>query len=159
APSLLLALVAWWIPMFAYHYPMLLVLHGVAGLCLGVYLPLTISLGLRSVHPQFWLAIMAAYSLRVSTGMDAGYGTSGFLLEEISWHWVYWPTAFVGPLIALLAWKAMPLAPVDRPQLQNADWGGMALFCTGLVLAFVGIESAERLGWSDSGLVVSALTG
>jgi len=159
APSLLLALVAWWIPMFAYHYPMLLVLHGVAGLCLGVYLPLTISLGLRSVHPQFWLAIMAAYSLRVSTGMDAGYGMSGFLVEEISWRWVYWSTGFVGPAIALLAWKAIPLTPIEHEQLRRADWGGMVLFCTGLVLVFIGIESAERLGWYDSGLVMSALLG
>lgn len=158
-PSLLLGLAAFLIPFFAYHYPVLLSLHGLAGLCLGIYLPLTMSLALRSVRPRLWLAVMAAYSLRVSTGMDAGYGTSGFLLEEFSWHWVYWPTAFVGPVIAFLAWKAMPLTPIDRDQLQNADWGGMALFCTGLVLAFVGIESAERLGWTDSGLVVSALLG
>lgn len=158
-PSLLLGLVAWWIPMFAHHYPMLLVLHGVAGLCLGVYLPLTISLGLRSVHPQFWLAIMAAYSLRVSTGMDAGYGMSGFLLEEISWQWVYWSSVLAGPAIALLAWKAIPLTPIEHKQLRQADWAGMVLFCTGLVLVFVGSESAERLGWHDSGLVMSALSG
>jgi DHA2 family multidrug resistance protein len=149
-PSLLLGLAAFLIPFFAHHYPVLLSLHGLAGLCLGIYLPLTMSLALRSLHPRLWLAVMAAYSLRVSTGMDAGYGTSGFLLEEFSWHWVYWPTAFVGPVIAFLAWKAMPLTPIDRDQLQNADWGGMA---------FVGIESAERLGWTDSGLVVSALLG
>lgn len=158
-PSLLLGLAAWLIPMFAHHYPMLLTLHGMAGLCLGIYLPLTISLALRSVHPQFWLVVMAAYSLRVSTGMDAGYGASGFLVEEISWHWVYWPTVVVGPAIAMLAWKAIPLAPIEHKQLRQADWAGMVLFCTGLVLVFIGIESAERLGWHDSGLVVSALMG
>lgn len=159
APSLLLGFVALLIPAFAHHYPMLMFLHATAGLCLGIYLPLTISLGLRSAHPRFWLAVMAAYSLRVSTGIDAGYGTSGFLVEGVGWHWVYWITAIAGPLIALLTWKAMPLTPVDRAQLKQADWGGMAVFCTGLVLCFIGIESAERLGWADSGLVVSALAG
>lgn len=159
APSLMLGLVALLIPLFAYHYPMLVTLHVMAGLCLGIYLPLTISLALRSVQPRFWLAVMAAYSLRVSTGMDAGYGASGFLVEEISWHWVYWSTAMVGPAIALLAWKAMPLTPVDASRLRQADWAGMTLFCAGLVLTFIGIESAERLGWSDSGLAMSALAG
>jgi DHA2 family multidrug resistance protein len=158
-PSLLLGLAALLIPMFAHHYPMLVALHGVAGLCLGVYLPMTMSLALRSLHPRWWLVAMAAYSLRVSTGLDAGYGTSGFLVEEVGWHWVYWPTALAGPAIALLAWKAMPMTPVDHARLRQADWAGMALFCTALVLIFVGIESGERLGWGDSGLVVSTLAG
>ena len=158
-PSLILGLAAFLIPLFAQNYPMLLSLHGLVGLCLGIYLPLTISLALRSVQPRLWLVVMAAYSLRVSAGMDAGYGTSGFLLEEISWRWVYWPTAVIAPVIAWLTWKAMPLMPVDRVQLKQVDWGGMALFCTGLVLVFIGVESGERLGWADSGLVVSSLLG
>lgn len=158
-PSVILGIAAGSIPLFMHHYPMLLGLHAVIGLCLGVYLPLTISLALRSVHPRFWLIVMAAYSLRVSTGMDGGMGVSAFLVEEISWHWLYWAAAMVAPLIALLAWKAIPLTPIDKDGLRQADWAGMALLCTGLVLAFVGLESAERLGWADSGLVVSAIAG
>lgn len=94
-PSLLLGLAAFLIPFFAHHYPVLLSLHGLAGLCLGIYLPLTMSLALRSVHPRLWLAVMAAYSLRVSTGMDAGYGTSGF----------YWRSSVgIGCIGPLLLW-------------------------------------------------------
>ncbi|MCP6280286.1 MFS transporter, partial [Klebsiella pneumoniae] len=92
--------------------------------------------------------VMAAYSLRVSTGMDAGYGTSGFLVEEIGWHWLYWPMALVGPIIAFLAWKALPLSSLDRTQLRQGDWAGIIMFCSALVLVFIGIDSAERLGWS-----------
>lgn len=159
APSLVLGLATFSIPVFAQNYPMLLILHSIAGLCLGIYLPLTVSLALRNLQPQFWLMVMAAYSLRVSTGMDAGVGVSGFFVEEISWHWIYWTTTIVAPLIALLSWKAIPLTPVDHEQWHRVDWGGMALFCSGLVLIFIGLESAERLGWWDSGLVVSALAG
>lgn len=158
-PSLVLGLATLLIPVLAQNYPMLLILHSVTGLCLGIYLPLTISLALRNLQPQFWLMVMAAYSLRVSTGMDAGVGISGFFVEEISWHWVYWAASIVAPLIALLAWKAIPLSPVDREKWHQVDWGGMGLFCSGLVLIFIGLESAERLGWWDSGLVVSALVG
>lgn len=159
APSLVLGLATLLIPVFAQHYPMLLILHSITGLCLGIYLPLTVSLALRNLQPQFWLMAMAAYSLRVSTGMDAGVGVSGFFVEEISWHWVYWTASLVAPVIALLIWKAIPLAPVEREKWDQVDWGGMALFCSGLVLIFIGLESAERLGWWDSGLVVSSLAG
>lgn len=145
-PSFTLGLVAFMIPTFAHHYPVLVTLHAIAGLCLGVYLPLTISLALRSVHPRFWLAVMAAYSLRVSTGMDAGYGTSGFLVEEIGWHWLYWPMALVGPIIAFLAWKALPLSSLDRTQLRQGDWAGIIMFCSALVLVFIGIDSAGTAG-------------
>lgn len=158
-PSVLLGVAAGSIPFFMHHYPMLLGLHAVVGLCLGVYLPLTISLALRSVHPRFWLVVMAAYSLRVSTGMDGGMGTSAFLVEEVSWHWLYWAAAITAPVIAFLAWKAIPLTPIDKEGLRQGDWAGMAMLCTSLVVAFVGLESAERLGWTDSGLVVSAIAG
>ncbi|MGG4605100.1 MFS transporter [Paenalcaligenes sp. Me131] len=158
-PSVILGVAAVSVPLFMHHYPMLLGLHAVIGLCLGVYLPLTISLALRSVQPRFWLIVMAAYSLRVSTGMDGGMGVSAFLVEEISWHWVYWAAAIMAPMIAWLAWKAMPLTPVDKEGLRQADWAGMALLCLGLVMVFVGMESAERLGWWDSGLVVSTIAG
>ncbi|MCE8021488.1 MFS transporter [Halomonas sp. MCCC 1A11036] len=159
APSMLLGLATLLIPAFAQNYPMLLILHSIVGLCLGIYLPLTISLALRNLQPQFWLMVMAAYSLRVSTGMDAGVGVSGFFVEEISWHWVYWTASIVAPVIALLTWKAIPLTPVEREKWHQVDWGGMVLFSSGLVLIFIGLESAERLGWWGSGLVVSALAG
>lgn len=159
APSLALGLATFFIPVFSQNYPMLLILHSIAGLCLGIYLPLTISLALRNLQPQFWLTVMAAYSLRVSTGMDAGVGVSGFFVDEVSWHWVYWTATIVAPMIALLTWKAIPLTPIDHEQLCQVDWTGKALFCSGLVLMFIGIEPAERLGWWDSGLVVSTLAG
>src|SRR5690606_31999651 len=107
---------------------------------------LTVSLALRSVRPGLWLLVMAAYSLRVSTGMDAGMGVSAWFVEELDWRWIYWTAAGAGPLIALLVWKAVPMAPVDQDGLSRTDWGGMALFCGGLGLIFLGVEPAERLG-------------
>lgn len=158
-PSLVLGAATLAIPFCAHHYPALVALHLLAGLCLGVYLPLTVSLALRSVRPGLWLLVMAAYSLRVSTGMDAGMGVSAWFVEELDWRWIYWTAAGVGPLIALLVWKAVPMAPVDQDGLSRTDWGGMALFCGGLGLIFLGVEPAERLGWMDSGLVASSLAG
>ncbi|SUC44824.1 Uncharacterised protein [Providencia stuartii] len=50
----------------------LVLIHFVIGFCLGVYLPMTISLALRNLQQNVWLIVMAAYSLRVSFGDGCG---------------------------------------------------------------------------------------
>ncbi|WP_231889346.1 MFS transporter [Tistrella mobilis] len=155
-PSLCLALATLAIP-FVHGYELLLVLHLVMGLCLGVYLPLTISLALRSLTPQFWLLAMAAYSLRVSFGTDIGVKISGLYVDVIDWRWVYWTASIIGPLIAFTAWKALPIPPVDRGKLRETDWGGMAMFCLSLAMLFAGCSLGETLGWFSSGVVTACL--
>ncbi|ENU1226670.1 MULTISPECIES: MFS transporter [Providencia] len=81
----------------------LLVVHSIIGFNLGVYLPMTISLALRNLQPSMWLIVMAAYSLRVSLGMDAGVGVSGQFIEVIGWQWLYWGCAFFTVFIFILA--------------------------------------------------------
>ena len=68
----------------------LFIAHFMIGFCIGVYLPMTISLALKSLNPSVWLIVMAAYSLRVSVGMDAGVGISGEFVDILNWRWIYW---------------------------------------------------------------------
>ncbi len=157
-PSLVLALATLAIP-FVRGYDLLVFLHVVTGLCLGTYLPLTISLALRNLKPHFWLLAMAVYSLRASFGTDIGIGMSGIYVDVIDWRWVYWTASLVGPLIAFMAWKAIPLTPIDRDKLRGSDWGGMAMFCLSLAMLFAGCSLGETFGWFDSGVVTACLTG
>jgi len=157
-PSLTIAITAFIIP-FMRSFEVLLLLHFIAGLCLGTYLPLTISLALRNLKPQFWLLAMAAYSLRASFGTDVGVGMSGAFVDAVDWRLIYWSGTFLGPSIAFLAWKALPLTPIDYQKLRRSDWGGMAMFCLGLVLVFSGFSLGETMGWFKSGLVSACLAG
>ncbi|MBB2972756.1 MFS transporter [Mesorhizobium sp. RMAD-H1] len=156
-PSLTIALAALAIP-FVRDYERLLCLHAILGLCLGTYLPLTISLALRSLKPQYWLLAMAVYSLRASFGTDVGVGISGIYVDVVDWRWIYWTTSIAGPLIALMAWKGIPLTPVDYARLRSSDWGGMAIFSLSLAMLFAGCSLGETLGWFDSGVVTAFLT-
>ncbi|OIS94323.1 MFS transporter [Brucella cytisi] len=156
--SVTIALATLTIP-FVRDYELLLLLHVVVGLCLGTYLPLTISLALRSLKPHFWLLAMAVYSLRASFGTDAGVGLSGIYVDVIDWRWVYWTASLAGPLIAFSAWKALPLTPIDHDRLRNSDWGGMAMFSLSLTMLFAGFSLGETLGWLDSGVVAAGLAG
>ncbi|CAN7629696.1 MFS transporter [Brucella pseudogrignonensis] len=156
--SVTIALATLTIP-FVRDYELLLLLHVVVGLCLGTYLPLTISLALRSLKPHFWLMAMAVYSLRASFGTDAGVGLSGIYVDVIDWRWVYWTASLAGSLIAFMAWKALPLTPIDHDKLRSSDWGGMAMFCQSLAMLFAGCSLGETLGWFDSGVVAACLAG
>lgn len=156
--SVTIALTTLTIP-FVRGYDLLVFLHVIVGLCLGTYLPLTISLALRSLKPHFWLLAMAVYSLRASFGTDVGVGLSGIYVDVIDWRWVYWTASLVGPLIAFMAWKALPLTPIDHDKLRTSDWGGMAMFCQSLAMLFAGCSLGETLGWFDSGVVTACLVG
>ncbi|HEF8773629.1 TPA: MFS transporter [Providencia stuartii] len=140
-----------------YGFEVLIVIHFILGLCLGVYLPMTISLALRSLQPSVWLIVMAAYSLRVSLGMDAGVGISGTLVDTFSWQWLYWVCAFFAVLIFIFAWKGIPLSKVNYALLSETDWGGMALKSLSLVLLYVAVVQGEMLGWENSGFIISCL--
>ncbi|MEY0145760.1 MFS transporter [Providencia vermicola] len=134
-------------------------IHFVIGFCLGVYLPMTISLALRNLQQNVWLIVMAAYSLRVSLGMDAGVGISGSFIEIFGWQWMYWVCACFACLIFIFAWKGMPLVGINHDFLAQTDWGGMALKSVSLVLLYIGVVQGEMFGWYDSGLIVSCLLG
>lgn len=148
-------------PLFSgvYGFEALLTTHFIIGLCLGVYLPMTISLALRNLQPNVWLIVMAAYSLRVSLGMDVGVGISGTLIDTINWQWLYWGCATFTLLIFVFAWKGMPLSEVNHALLIQTDWGGMALKSLSLVLLYVSVVQGEILGWEDSGFIISCLIG
>ncbi|HFI1066028.1 MFS transporter [Proteus mirabilis] len=137
----------------------LFIAHFMIGFCIGVYLPMTISLALKSLNPSVWLIVMAAYSLRVSVGMDAGVGISGEFVEILNWRWIYWLSAIFTLVILFFTWWGMPLSPINKSLLAQSDWGGMALKCLGLTLLYIGVVQGELLGWWDSGLVVSCLIG
>lgn len=135
----------------------LLVVHSIIGFNLGVYLPMTISLALRNLQPSMWLIVMAAYSLRVSLGMDAGVGVSGQFIEVIGWQWLYWGCAFFTVFIFILAWKGLPLSGINHILYAQTDWGGMILKISSLLLLYIGVVQGESLGWDDSGFIISCL--
>ncbi|ENR5393004.1 TPA: MFS transporter [Providencia rettgeri] len=146
-------------PFIAGNYGLaeLLVVHSIIGFNLGVYLPMTISLALRNLQPSMWLIVMAAYSLRVSLGMDVGVGVSGAFIDIIGWQWLYWGCAFFTVFIFILAWKGLPLSEINQALYAQTDWGGMILKICSLLLLYVGVVQGETLGWSDSGFIISSL--
>jgi MFS transporter, DHA2 family, multidrug resistance protein len=156
-PSLILAVAATLIP-FADSFEQLMTLHIVMGLCLGTYLPLTMSLALKNLKPQYWLLAMAVYGVRISFGTDAGVIVSGYYSDVLDWRLTYWTASVAGPAIAFLAWRALPLTIIDWKAFKTGDFGGMAMFCISLTLVATGLSLGEIEDWFNSSVVASCLS-
>jgi MFS family permease len=87
----------------------------------------------------------------------------GFLVDQVSWHWVFFINIVPGLLAAVLVWRAW----VDRPRADRAarpavDYAGAALLTISVVILLLGLfEFGTLAGWALIGaalLLLVALT-
>ncbi|MGQ0845868.1 MAG: MFS transporter [Sporichthyaceae bacterium] len=86
-------------------------------------------------------------------GIGGGVGliASGVIVDNLSWHWVFW----IGLMVVLVAIVAthfwVPESPVKTP--SKVDWTGALLLSGGLVAALVAVSEGNRWGWLSPGIV------
>ncbi|MDP9344868.1 MAG: MFS transporter, partial [Actinomycetota bacterium] len=118
------------------------VLQGLGGgifpLCFGV---------IRDEFPRERVATGIG-SISAIFGIGGGLGLvgGGVLIDQISYHWIFWIGAImaVGAAVAIEIW--VPESPVRRP--GRVDWVGAALLAVGLVLPLLAISNAHQWGWT-----------
>ena len=80
----------------------------------------------------------------------------GFLVDQVSWHWVFFINVLPGLLALALVWRAW----VDRPRAVGAarpavDYAGAALLTVSVVVLLLGLfEFGTPIGWA---LLLAAL--
>jgi EmrB/QacA subfamily drug resistance transporter len=85
----------------------------------------------------------------------------GFLVDQVSWRWVFYVNVLPGLLAGALVW----LAWVDRPRANGAarpavDYAGAALLTLGVVVLLLGLfEVVTPLGWGLLALAVLLFVG
>jgi MFS family permease len=82
-------------------------------------------------------------------GIGAGLGlvVPGFILEHLSYHWLFWlPLAVIAATTPLIA-RCVPSSPVRNPATIN--WGSAALMAAGLAGLLVAVSEATTWGWSS----------
>lgn len=71
----------------------------------------------------------------------------GFLVDQISWHWVFYVNVFPGIIAALMVWFAMQDRHVDRSVKPNIDyWGAILLSATVISLLMGLFELGTSVG-------------
>lgn len=72
----------------------------------------------------------------------------GFLVDQVSWHWIFFINVVPGLIAATLVWRAW----VDRPRANGirpaVDYAGAALLTASVVVLLLGLfELGTSLGW------------
>jgi EmrB/QacA subfamily drug resistance transporter len=72
----------------------------------------------------------------------------GFLVDQVSWHWIFFINVVPGLIAATLVWRAW----VDRPRANGirpaVDYAGAALLTVSVVVLLLGLfELGTSLGW------------
>ncbi|WP_226573908.1 MFS transporter [Acuticoccus sediminis] len=137
----------------------LFALHGAAALLLGLFVPATLLIIVKTLPPPLWLIGFGAYAFRLAFTLNSGPGLVGWFTATIGWEWLYWADVPLALVMSGLAFLGSRPAPADQVMLRHADWGGMALFGVALFLLYAGLDQGNRLDWAGSGTVVSAIAG
>jgi EmrB/QacA subfamily drug resistance transporter len=116
----------------------------------GVGAALILALGLAIVTEAFppgerGRALGIAGSI-VSIGIVTGPTLGGLIIENLSWHWIFFVNVPVGILGTYLAWRYVP---AGRPLGgQQFDLGGAATLCVFLLSLLLGLTTGQRLGFT-----------
>jgi EmrB/QacA subfamily drug resistance transporter len=131
------------------------VLQGVGG-------ALTLALGMAIITDAFppqerGRALGVAGSI-VSIGIVTGPTLGGLIIENLSWHWIFFVNVPIGILGTYLAWRYIP--NTKPPGGQTFDLAGAATLCLFLLALLLGLTTGQRQGFTSSqavGLFVLAV--
>ena len=113
----------------------------------GAVLPLSIGI-VRDELPKERVSVTIGL-LSAIFGIGAGVGivAAGPIVQNLSWHWLFWlPAVLVVVALAGVVF-GMPESPVRRP--GRLDLAGTAILAVSLVSLLLAISEGETWGWGD----------
>ncbi|WP_231619070.1 MFS transporter [Nonomuraea sp. SBT364] len=134
----------------------MLVGRGLQGMGMGL-IPLGIS-ALRDVLPPERLgSSIALMSSSMGIGGALGMPIAAAVAEYASWRALFWATAALSLLVALLIWRLVPVTPATAS--GRVDVAGALGLGAGLVCLLLGVSKGADWGWTSGltlGLLVTA---
>jgi EmrB/QacA subfamily drug resistance transporter len=119
------------------------VIQGAAG---GIF-PLAFSI-LRDEFPRERVAgAIGMMSSLLGIGGGLGVVLAGVIVDNLSYHWLFWIPLVAIVLSAALTWRYVPESPVRAPGRIN--WTGAVLLSAGLSLLLLGVSQASDWGWGS----------
>ncbi len=120
------------------------VLQGIGGaLCLALGLAIVTDAFPASERGR---ALGIAGSI-VSIGIVAGPTLGGIIIENMSWHWIFFVNVPIGIIGTYLAWRHIPRS--RPPGGQKFDLGGAATLCIFLLSLLLGLTNGQQQGFTS----------
>ena len=125
---------------------MLLVARVVQGTSSGVF-PLAYGITRDEFPPEKAASGIGLISGMFGIGGGLGLVLSGFIVDNLSYEWIFWIALIVAGLTLLASWRWVPASPIRSP--ARIDWLGAAVLAAGLAALLIAISEVETWGWTD----------
>ena len=129
------------------------VIQGVAG---GIF-PLSFSI-VRDEFPRERVAgSIGLISAILGVGGGAGLVLGAVIVEDLSWHWLFWSPLVVTLLAALATWRYVPESPIRSP--GHVNWLAAALMSIGMCCVLIAIAQTTVWGWGGTKTIALLAAG
>jgi MFS transporter, DHA2 family, multidrug resistance protein len=138
---------------FIHSYSLLITTVALAGLASGTFYPLTLTFALRNIPLRFLPFTIALYATFVDGAVNIAPSLYGWYREHLSWHWMFWNSALITPLMMLCIYFGIPKpAAAVRKSEAPPSFAGFLYWSAGLALLYAAIDQGQRLDWWRSGV-------
>ena len=135
-----------------HSYSLLVAALIVAGLTSGTFYPLTLTFALRIGPVRYLPFTMAFYAVFIEGAVNVAPSLYGWYRDHLSWHWMFWNSALIAPVMMLCVYYGIPSAPAPKKGGQVPSFAGFLYLSAGLALMFAAVQQGERLDWWRSGV-------
>ena len=135
-----------------HSYSLLVTMLIVAGLTSGTFYPLTLTFALRNIPFRFLPFTIALYATFVDGAVNIAPSLYGWYRDHFSWHWMFWNSALIAPVMMLCIYFGIPRAPARKKDGPVPSFAGFLYLSAGLALMFTAIQQGQRIDWWRSGV-------
>src|SRR5712671_4718123 len=142
---------------FSPNLRVMLCLQVISGLSSGTFYPLTLSYALRALPLRFVIYAIGIYSMDIVGATSIGTSLEAWYVGHFSWHWIFWQSVFLTPLMMVCIYLAIPNPPPRSGPKPILSWRGFLYGSLALSLIYGALDQGERLDWLNSGVIVALL--
>ncbi len=134
-----------------HSYSLLVAALILAGLTSGTFYPLTLTFALRISPLRFLPITMAFYATFIDGAVNVAPSLFGWYRDHLSWHWMFWGSAAIAPVMMACVYYGIPPAPVRQKSGPAPSFVGFLYLSAGLALMLTAVQQGQRLDWWRSG--------
>jgi len=137
---------------FIHSFSLLVAALIVAGLTSGTFYPLTLTFALRIAPVRFLPFVLAFYATSIDGAVNVAPSLYGWYRDQLSWHWMFWGSALIAPVMMICICFGIPSAPARKKGSSAPSFVGFLYLSAGLALMLAALQQGQRLDWWRSGV-------
>ena len=144
---------------FVHSYSLLITGLVLAGLTSGTFYPLTLTFALRNIPVRYLPFTIALYATFVDGAVNIAPSLYGFFREHYSWHWMFWTSAVIAPVMMVCVYYGIPATPLPKRSGPIPSFAGFLYASAGFAMVYGALDQGERLDWWRSGVFMALFAG